>query len=277
MLTGSWSFTDAKFRVLGRDILKLAVGASSPVNADLEFYDADGNRWQLRWGPYEHAGSGISYNPGSDPVIVTRMDADTWDFTTTGQHHAALYRYDSPSQTNSQHYYGQFVISFSGLAVALSDQPTPNPGVSAINVKLTPPEVAILEPNIVDEDVTFEAIAFDHCLDISAATLWTVDGPNNYFTNGNGAVWTWDTSSVGDGEYAITANAINRNDAIASDMVQITVGTPSTSPDDDGDGWTVANGDCNDNDSSVYPGANDTKGKKGRDGIDNDCNGVIDG
>lgn len=47
--------------------------------------------------------------------------------------------------------------------------------------------------------------------------------------------------------------------------------------DADGDGYCVSDGDCNDNDASVYPGANDTKGKKGRDGVDNDCDGVIDG
>lgn len=54
--------------------------------------------------------------------------------------------------------------------------------------------------------------------------------------------------------------------------------TPPTNGEDvDGDGYTVADGDCNDNDASIYPGANDTRGKKGRNGIDNDCNGIIDG
>ena len=36
-------------------------------------------------------------------------------------------------------------------------------------------------------------------------------------------------------------------------------------------------GDCDDSNNHVYPGHNDTKGRWGRDGIDNDCNGVIDG
>lgn len=47
--------------------------------------------------------------------------------------------------------------------------------------------------------------------------------------------------------------------------------------DIDGDGWTVENGDCDDTDNNVYPGHQDSKGKWGRDGIDNDCNGIIDG
>ena len=47
--------------------------------------------------------------------------------------------------------------------------------------------------------------------------------------------------------------------------------------DADGDGYTVEDGDCNDNDANVYPGANDTRGKRGRDGVDNDCNDIVDG
>jgi hypothetical protein len=47
--------------------------------------------------------------------------------------------------------------------------------------------------------------------------------------------------------------------------------------DADGDGVCASEGDCNDNNAKVYPGANDTRGKQGRDGVDNDCDGIIDG
>lgn len=46
--------------------------------------------------------------------------------------------------------------------------------------------------------------------------------------------------------------------------------------DADGDGFCVEDGDCNDNNVSIYPGANDTRGKAGRDGIDQDCDGTPD-
>jgi serine protease len=47
--------------------------------------------------------------------------------------------------------------------------------------------------------------------------------------------------------------------------------------DVDADGWTIELGDCDDGNPDVYPGHQDTKGKWGRDNVDNDCNGVIDG
>ncbi|XOF33626.1 MAG: S8 family serine peptidase [Candidatus Electrothrix sp. YB6] len=50
----------------------------------------------------------------------------------------------------------------------------------------------------------------------------------------------------------------------------------SVCTDNDNDGFCVEDGDCNDNDPEVYPGHKD-KGNFGRDGVDNDCNGVIDG
>lgn len=46
----------------------------------------------------------------------------------------------------------------------------------------------------------------------------------------------------------------------------------SGAPEDaDGDGWTVADGDCDDTDADVYPGALEWP-----DGIDNNCNGEVD-
>lgn len=50
-------------------------------------------------------------------------------------------------------------------------------------------------------------------------------------------------------------------------------GTPSNNTSDfDGDGWTLANGDCNDTAGSVHPGGVELVGDR----IDNNCNGIAD-
>jgi hypothetical protein len=50
--------------------------------------------------------------------------------------------------------------------------------------------------------------------------------------------------------------------------------------DDDGDGWTTCNGDCDDHNSLINPCAFDTNAASGdpvgSDGLDNDCDGMID-
>jgi len=46
--------------------------------------------------------------------------------------------------------------------------------------------------------------------------------------------------------------------------------------DNDGDGWTTCDNDCDDANRFINPGRTDTSGRWGRDGVDNDCDGVID-
>src|SRR4051812_30045575 len=41
--------------------------------------------------------------------------------------------------------------------------------------------------------------------------------------------------------------------------------------DDDGDGFSVDDGDCDDANATIYPSAPD-----GKDGVDNDCDGMVD-
>lgn len=46
--------------------------------------------------------------------------------------------------------------------------------------------------------------------------------------------------------------------------------------DADQDGWTLADGDCDDTDPTVNPGADEVFGDGLDDGVDNDCDGLID-
>lgn len=62
-------------------------------------------------------------------------------------------------------------------------------------------------------------------------------------------------------------------------LLQIYIALGYTTPtctDEDGDGWCVEEGDCDDTNPHVYPGHNDRRGRFGRDGVDSDCDGRID-
>jgi serine protease len=54
-------------------------------------------------------------------------------------------------------------------------------------------------------------------------------------------------------------------------------GGTAPATDADGDGWTSEAGDCDDGNPDIYPGHQDVGRVWGRDGLDNDCDGTIDG
>ena len=72
------------------------------------------------------------------------------------------------------------------------------------------------------------------------------------------AVWTGDAMIVWGGL---------SNTSLGSGGIYI----PFSPPDQDGDGWRVCDGDCNDHDAAVHPGAAETC-----DGVDDNCDGRVD-
>jgi len=67
---------------------------------------------------------------------------------------------------------------------------------------------------------------------------------------------------------AITLNVTADDGRATSFSTDLVVGTGI---DHDGDGFSLREGDCDDTNSSIYPGAPDTA-----DGLDNDCDGLLD-
>jgi hypothetical protein len=79
----------------------------------------------------------------------------------------------------------------------------------------------------------------------------------------------FDTTSLATGLHTITLTARDSGDLSAEDNIQLLV-VGAGDWDADGDGWTPNEGDCDDDDGAISPGATEAC-----DDIDNDCDGEI--
>jgi len=148
------------------------------------------------------------------------------------------------------------------------------------------PEVSISSPNngdVVDntEPLEFFAVVSDDADDASLLELsWTSDRHGEFSdssADSSGAA-TATTEDLEAGTHIITLTAIDRDGSSSSDTVTIRLDGEGNADADGGvledideDGFTVEEGDCNDEDPLTYPDAEEKC-----DGEDNNCDGIWD-
>jgi hypothetical protein len=74
---------------------------------------------------------------------------------------------------------------------------------------------------------------------------------------------------LSEGVHVIGLSVVDGDGQDGTDSIALTVIDP-LNWDDDGDGWTENEGDCDDADATTYPGASEVC-----DGLDNDCDGLV--
>ena len=123
------------------------------------------------------------------------------------------------------------------------------------------------------------------CSDGNACTIDSCDPDNGctFIFNNNAACDDGDACTTGDVCYDGSCNggmliSCDDGDSCTLDICDGKTGCKNVPQsgtdncDDDGDGFSEIQGDCNDSDISIYPGASEVCG----DGIDNDCDAQID-
>jgi hypothetical protein len=137
---------------------------------------------------------------------------------------------------------------------------------------------------IVDTNVTLAWLFADYALSYD---VYLAASPNTLQKIGNSTTASYNPGTLLPGTlYNWQVEAINSVGTTWSSAWSFTTATevtntepPTLCTDADTDGYcaNIETLDCDDNEPNVYPGHPDSKGRWARDGVDNDCNGIIDG
>ncbi|UTW05606.1 S8 family serine peptidase (plasmid) [Amphritea atlantica] len=148
--------------------------------------------------------------------------------------------------------------------------------VAVNSVGVNQPPIAAFQENCNGLSCSFDAgTSFDDGTIVSY--LWDFgDGSGSDGETGSTAE-TISHNYAADGTYDVTLTVEDNDGLSATRTVTVNVSSAQACTDNDADGFCAEIDDCDDSDNQTYPGHNDSKGRWGRNGVDNDCNGIIDG
>ena len=121
-------------------------------------------------------------------------------------------------------------------------------------------DTVLLEGNVTDDETDNELLVYEWRSDIDGVI--TSGNPTSVGYAGTSFTFTA-------GTHIITLTALDADNQIATDSIVLEILDPDDA-DQDGDGWTPNQGDCDDADSNVNPGEPEIC-----DDVDNNCDGEI--